>query len=224
MKKSQWTILFVAVSVTLGTLLQSFAIAQQKSEAAKKNDAFKKANVDGRVKSFESPNRPVVKKQKEIVAACGITPGMDVADIGAGTGLYTRVFARQVGEKGTVYAVEISKPFLKHIEKTCKEKKIENVRCIESTDKTTGLEIDSVDLIFVCDTYHHFEFPEAMLEVIKTSLRKDGRLVIVDRNKKGHANFNPDQCKAQVDKAGFKLVKEYPEMTTQHFLMIFQKK
>ena len=224
MKNSQRIILFTAMSVTVGFLFQTSASAQQLSEAAKKNEASKNTNVRGRIKVYENPDRPVVRKQKEIIEACAITPGMAVADIGAGSGLYTFAFAGKVGEKGTVYAVEISKPLLGHIEKTCKEGKIGNVRCIESTDKTTGLEDESADLIFICDTYHHFEFPETMLEAIKTSLRGNGRLVVIDRNKKGHAKFTMEEFKTQVDKAGFKLIGEYPEMTSQHFLMIFRKK
>jgi len=218
MKNSRRSILFAAVSVAVGFLFQASAPAQQPSKAAKN------AGVQGRIKTYENPNRPVVRKQKEIIEACAITPGMAVADIGAGSGLFTFAFAGKVGEKGTVYAVEISKPLLEHIEATCRERKIGNIRCVASTDKTTGLEDESADLIFLCDTYHHFQHPEAMLEAIKASLRGDGRLVVVDRNTKGHAKFTMEEFKAQVDKAGFKLVGEHPEITEKHFLMIFRKK
>ena len=224
MKNSQRTILFAAMSVALGFLFQESASAQQPGQAAKKNEASKNSTVQGRIKTYENPNRPVVRKQKEIIEACAITPGMAVADIGAGSGLYTFAFAGKVGEKGTVYAVEISKPLLGHIEETCKDRKIGNIRCLESTDKTTGLEDESADLIFICETYHHFQHPEAMLEAIKASLRADGRLVVVDRNTKGHAKFTMEEFKAQVDKAGFKLIEEHPGMTEKHFLMIFRKK
>ena len=223
MNNSQRTILFAAMSVTVGFLFQASASAQQPGQAAGKKQSPRKTNVQGKIKTYENPNRPVVKKQKEIIKACAITPGMAVADIGAGSGLYTFAFAGKVGEKGTVYAVEISKPLLGHIEEACKERKIGNIRCVESTDKTTGLEDESADLIFICDTYHHFQHPEAMLEAIKASLRADGRLVVVDRNTKGHAKFTMEEFKAQLDKAGFKLIGEHPEMTEKHFLMIFRK-
>ena len=224
MKNSQRITLFAAISVTAGLLFQISASAQQASAAAKDGEVAKSAKVKGRIKVYENPGRPVVKKQKEIIEICAITPGMAVADIGAGSGLYTFPFAGKVGEKGIVYAVEISKPLLGHIEKTCEEGEIGNVRFIESTDKTTGLEDESADLIFICDTYHHFKFPETMLEAIKVSLREDGRLVVVDRNEKGHAKFTMEEFKTQVNKAGFKLIGEYPEMTEKHFLMIFRKK
>ena len=61
-------------------------------------------------------------------------------------------------------------------------------------------------------------------EAIKTALRENGRLVVVDRNTKGHAKFTMEEFKAQMDAAGFKLVAEHPKMTSKHFLMTFQER
>ena len=63
-----------------------------------------------------------------------------------------------------------------------------------------------------------------VLAAIKASLREDGRLVVVDRNTKGHAKFTMEEFKTQVDKAGFKLVEEHAKMTSKHFLMVFRQK
>ena len=87
-----------------------------------------------------------------------------------------------------------------------------------------GLDADSVDLVFLCDTYHHLDSPQTMLSAIKTALRWTGRLVVVDRNTKGHAKFTMEEFKAQLDEAGFKLVDEQPAMTSKHFLMTFQER
>ena len=90
------------------------------------------------------------------MAACELRAGLDVADVGAGTGLFTRLFAPQVAP-GKVYAVDIAKKFIEHIEKTCREQNLTNVTGIVCSDDSTGLAADSVDLVFICDTYHHFE-------------------------------------------------------------------
>ena len=71
--------------------------------------------MKGFIKKFESDDREVYAKRKEIVAALGLTPGMAVADVGAGTGLFTRLFAEKVGPTGKVYAVDIAPDFLAHI-------------------------------------------------------------------------------------------------------------
>ena len=66
-------------------------------------------------KGFENEDREVYRKRNEILAATGVKPGMTVADVGAGTGLFTMLFAQAVGPRGRVYAVDISRAFIEHI-------------------------------------------------------------------------------------------------------------
>ena len=62
------------------------------------------------VNQFETSGREIYDRRYDILRASAVSPGMDVADIGAGTGLFTRLFSRQVGAQGKVYAVDIKKP------------------------------------------------------------------------------------------------------------------
>ena len=82
---------------------------------------------------------------------------MAVADVGAGTGLFTRLFAEQVGPEGKVYAVDISKEFLDHIAAQAKAKGQAQVVTVRGTQDSTNLPAGSVDLVFLCDVYHHLE-------------------------------------------------------------------
>jgi len=75
------------------------------------NEPFKKPDVKGFIQKFESEDREVYAKRAEVVAALGLKPGMSVADVGAGTGLFTRLFADKVGKTGRVYAVDIAQDF-----------------------------------------------------------------------------------------------------------------
>ena len=74
------------------------------------------------VNTFERPGREVYDRRHAIVAASKVRPGMTVADIGAGTGLFTRLFAPAVEPDGTVYAIDISSTFIDNILRTCREK------------------------------------------------------------------------------------------------------
>ena len=67
------------------------------------------------VYQFESPGREVYDRRFDILQASSVSAGMDVADIGAGTGLFTRLFSAEVGIDGKVYAVDISRPFIDNI-------------------------------------------------------------------------------------------------------------
>ena len=108
---------------------------------------------------FEVESREVFARRHEIVAACQIKPGQTVADIGAGTGLFTRLFSDAVGKDGRVIAVDISQKFLDHIQATSREAGQRNVDTLLATADSTELPPESVDVAFICDTYHHFEFP-----------------------------------------------------------------
>src|SRR5262245_38285989 len=93
-------------------------IAQEKSVRPGINEPFENPDPKEWVQKFEGESREISIRAKEIVAACKLKPGMVVADVGAGTGLFTRKFAAEVGDKGKVYAVDIAPTFLRHIEKT----------------------------------------------------------------------------------------------------------
>jgi len=99
---------FVAVlTVCFLTLVPS--PAQEKSVRPGINKPFENPDLKGYLKKFEGESREIAAHAKEIVAACKLKPGMVVADIGAGTGLFTRKFAAEVAEKGKVFAVDIAR-------------------------------------------------------------------------------------------------------------------
>ena len=113
-----------------------------------------------------------------VVAACGIKEGMAIADVGAGTGLYTRLFATQTGPKGRVYAVDIARKFVDYVLKTSHQQGLNNVVGVVCKPDSAELPPDSVDLVFICDTYHHFEFPQSTMESrFSGPCRRGGRFV-----------------------------------------------
>ena len=101
--------------------VHSSAFAQEESVKPGINDAFKNPSVDEFIGRFEIESREVFAHREAIVKACGIKPGMTMADVGAGTGLFTRLFAAAVGEKGRVYAVDIAPKFVAHIEESARK-------------------------------------------------------------------------------------------------------
>ena len=147
------------------------------------NQYYQDTEYERWVNVFERPGREVYDKRHEIVKALELKPGMVVADIGAGTGLFTRLFAKQLGQSGKVYAVDISENFITNILHTAREQGLENIEGVVNDQKNTRLPADSVDLAFITDTYHHFEFPLTMLASIHQALRTGGILVIIDFRK-----------------------------------------
>ena len=132
--------------------------SQEKSVNPGINKTYEHPDVADSVQRFESNGRDVFDHRKEIVAALNLKPGMAVADIGAGTGLFTRLFSPEVGSKGRVFAVDIAKEFVDHIEDTAREQKLDNVIGHVCKQDSVELPESSIDLVFICDVYHHFFF------------------------------------------------------------------
>jgi ubiquinone/menaquinone biosynthesis C-methylase UbiE len=176
---------------------------------------------------LENDEREVYAKRMEITAAVGLKPGMAVADVGAGSGLFTRLFAKAVGPGGRVYAVDISKPLLDYVMQTAKQRRLGNVTGILDTADDTKLPESSIDLAYVCDTYHHFEHPQKVLASIRKALRPGGRLVVVDFERiEGkspkwlleHVRAGKDTVKSEIEAAGFRFGGEKKFLRENYFV------
>jgi len=169
-------------------------------------------NVDTWLDRFEVESREVYAGREAVLRACAVAPGEEIADVGAGTGFYSRLFAKATGWDGWVYAVDIAPRFLQHIAERATADGIENLTCVLGTDASIRLPPNSLDLVFVCDTYHHFEDPPAMLASIRRALRPGGRLILIDFERipgksrefiLGHVRAGKQVFRAEVEQAGF---------------------
>ena len=119
--------------------------AQDKSVKPGINKSFAHSDVKQFIQRFEREGRDVFCLRNEVMAACKIKPGTSVADIGAGTGLFTRMFSPLVGSEGCVYAVDIAENFLKHIEKMADDAKLSNIVGIVCDQHSTKLPLASIN-------------------------------------------------------------------------------
>jgi len=195
------------------------------------NDAFLDADPASYVERFEKEGREVYDQRHVIVQVSGVRPGMVVADIGAGTGLFTRLFSRQVGAEGRVFAVDIAPNFVYQLVRDSRRQGIENIVGVICDERSCHLPPNSVDLVFICDTYHHFEFPYATLESIHQALRDDGRLMVVDFQREegissewilNHVRAGRAVFQSEIEEAGFQLVEE-TDFLRENYGLIFRK-
>lgn len=170
----------LALTMLLGFLAIT-AEAQDKPGAPPElNEGFRNPDVDQYVERFESESREVATLRDEVLKILKIQPGMRVADVGAGTGLYTIPMAQAVGAQGAVFAVDISPNFLNFIARRAQQQELVNVCTVLGTQDSTQLPPETLDLVFICDTYHHFEDPVAVLGSIHRSMKPGARLVVID--------------------------------------------
>jgi len=178
---------------------------------------------------FEIESREVYLARQRVLDALNLKPGMRIADVGAGTGFYSRLFSGAVGGSGWVYAVDISPRFLEHINEQSKTDQVGNITSVLCTDRSVKLPPKSVDAVFVCDTYHHFEYPQLTLASIRSALKPDGILNVIDFERipgkssdfiVGHVRAGKDVFQREILDAGFELVEEVkiPSFRENYFL------
>lgn len=216
----------------LFSLIVLVARGQEKSVKPGINDPFKDPDVAKFVGTFEGESREIFTARDKVVAACDLKPGMIVADVGAGTGLFTRLFAKAVGPDGQVYAVDIAPKFLEHIQKTAREAGLKNVTPVLCNQDSADLPPNSVDLIFVCDTYHHFEFPQRTLASLHRALKPGGRLIVVDFIREpgksrewilNHVRAGQEEVEKEIAAAGFKKSCEVKDLFKENYFVVFEK-
>jgi predicted methyltransferase len=207
--------------------------AQEQSLRPGINDSFLDPAVDEFVGRFEIESREVFARRTAIVAACGIKPGQTVADVGAGTGLFTRLFSEAVGGEGRVLAVDISPKFLEHIQQASRSLGQKNIDTLLCQADSSRLPADAVDVAFICDTYHHFEFPFKTLESIHRALKAGGRLIVVDFEKipgassewvMSHVRADQETVEAELEQSGFRKLGEEKGLLSENYFLVFEKR
>lgn len=217
------------------TVFVTSVLAQEASVKPGINDKFldPKLNVEEWTKKFETESREIFHLREQIVTAAGVKPGMAMADIGAGTGLFTLHFARAVGAEGKVFAVEIAKNFLAHIKARAANASAANVQTVLCTEKSVELPEASIDLAFICDVYHHFEYPQATLATLHKALKPGGELVVIDFKRilgvssdfiMGHVRAGQEVFESEITAAGFEKIGEVKELLKENYFVRFRRK
>jgi len=183
--------------------------------------------ADEWVTTLEGPQRVATQKIDGVLSKLSLKPGMVVADIGAGSGLFTRPLAKVVGK---VYAVDIQQDLLDHIDKRDKEENIRNVRTVLGEFNDPKLPAQDVDLAFINDVLHHIQNRAVYLKALGSYIKPAGRIAIIEMDKNDPNTAHKNQPELLVAReeiiqwmsdAGFKLVEEHPDLfpRTKWFLI-----
>jgi len=186
-------------------------------------------DVDRFAERWEGESREIYRSRHAIVGLLDLRPGMRLADIGAGTGLFEPPFAQQVGLYGTVFAVDIAPAFVRRIQHRAETEGLPQVRAVLCTQDSVNLADRSIDVAFCCDTYHHFEYPQATLASIHRALQPGGRFVVIDFKRipgrsrawiLNHVRCGKTQVITEIEQAGFRLIDEpaLPDMSENYIL------
>jgi len=158
-----------------------------------------------------------------------VKPGMTVCDMGCGNGYHTLPLAEMVGDKGTVYAVDVQPEMIAMLKQNIESKGLKNIIPINSSYSDPKLPPNTCDLILLVDVYHEFSHPVQMLAGMRAALKPGGQLVLVEfRAEDPAVPIKPEHkmSKAQITKEmnanGLHLTRQFDGLPWQH-LMFFGK-
>lgn len=175
---------------------------------------------------FDDPARDAWQKPDQVVGALALAPGMAVADLGAGTGYFSRRLSAAVGPTGTVFAVDTEPQMVVHLRARAERERTPNVVPVLASADRPRLPARGIDLVLVVDTYHHIDDRVAYFRALRAALRPGGRIAVVDWHKRELPVGPPldhklarQQVVDEMREAGFALATEHDVLPYQYFLV-----
>ncbi len=138
------------------------------------------ADAESWAERFESAERDEWQMPDRVVEALGLEAGASIADIGSGTGYFARRFAAVVGPSGTVYASDIEPAMAEYVRRRADEDGQRNLVPVLASYDDPRLPNGSLDLIFICNTWHHIRDRVEYARRLAGDLSAGGRVAIVD--------------------------------------------
>jgi len=179
---------------------------------------------------LERPEREKEERVDLLLPALKLKSGDVLADIGCGSGYYTRRLAKAVGTNGLVYAVDIQPEMLELLTNKLTAENILNVKPVLGTVTDPKLPSTSVDLILLVDVYHEFDYPFEMVAAMIRALKPAGRIVFVEFRaeepnvpiKRVH-KMTEAQVRKEMDRHPLEWVETISALPQQH-VIVFRKK
>jgi ubiquinone/menaquinone biosynthesis C-methylase UbiE len=182
----------------------------------------------GDLSIFDSPGRDQKLHINRVMDILSIAPGKSVADIGAGSGWFTVRAAKRVTESGTVYAVDVNPAAIHHIADRAQQEHLGNVKTVLSEPDDPELPANSIDAVLLLKTYHEVANPIVLLRNLRSSLRPNARVGIIDRS--GNGEDHGVQKKVvlrEAEQAGYRLLEEHDDLVKadeMDYFLVFESK
>ena len=165
-----------------------------------------------------------------MLANLGVKRGMTICDMGCGNGYYALQMAQMTGDKGYVLGVDVQPEMLSLLRDRMEKNGVENIIPILGSFHNPHLPENLVDMILMVDVYHEFSHPEEMLAAMRKSLKPDGVAVFLEYRKedpdvpiKPLHKMSKDQVNKELIANGFKLVKEFDELSLAAHDVLWQR-
>ncbi len=141
------------------------------------NEYMHQSPVEELVERFESPERDAYQKPEKVLEYLGDLNGKTIMDIGAGSGYFSVKMAKG-GAK--VIAADVNDEFQAFLEDRIEKEQLQNITTRKIPYDSPGLEEGEVDMVLIVNTYHHIEDRPDYFAKVKSGIKENGKLVIID--------------------------------------------
>jgi len=179
---------------------------------------------------LERPERQFEENSTLLLKNLNLKSGMQIADIGAGSGYYSSLISKRIGN-GKVYAVDVEPQMILFLNERIKEEKLSNVTTVLGSETSVALPSSSMDLILLVDVYHEFSFPYEMGLSMYNALKPNGRLVLVEFRSEDESvpiktihKMSEAQSVKELKAVGFRLEKNISNLPWQHCMVFVKEK
>jgi len=179
---------------------------------------------------LERPERQFEENSALLLKNLNLKPGMHIADIGAGSGYYSSLMAKRIGN-GKVYAVDVEPQMILFLNERVKEEKLSNVITVLGSETSVALPSSSIDMMLLVDVYHEFSFPYEMGLSMYNALKPNGRLVLVEFRSEDESvpiktihKMSEAQSVKELKAVGFRLEKNISNLPWQHCMVFVKEK
>jgi ubiquinone/menaquinone biosynthesis C-methylase UbiE len=201
-------------------------VARQSANPAHPLTGRRVAGIATDAQWMDRASREDEEQPERALDLIGITPGMIVADVGAGSGYMSMRLARRVGPRGKVYANDLQPSLLQILKSKLQQEHLSNVELVFGTEDDARLPASAIDLALLVDVYHEFSQPQRMLQSIRRALKPDGRLVLVEYRKEDPGipiaelhRMSVADARAEVEAEGFTFDKAIEQLPRQHIIV-----
>jgi precorrin-6B methylase 2 len=178
---------------------------------------------------LERPDRAAEERPDLLVGALALSAGMNVADVGAGSGYLSKRMAPLVAP-GKVYAVDVQPQMVELLKQLSLQAGMLNVVAVSGSAGSANLQADSVDLAVMVDVYHELSQPQEIVQSVIASLKPGGRLVLVEyRGEDARVAIKPlhkmtvSQIRLEMRQFPLEFERSDERLPVQH-IIIFKKK
>lgn len=213
---------------TRRSILALLAVLALLAGCASQHHHRRPADIQDYLSHLDRPERDEYQQPARVIEALGVRPGMAIADLGSGSGYFTRRFVDALAGSGTVYAIDVEQEMLDYVRASLNGRPSASVVTYHlARPEDPGLPPASVDLVFVCNVFHHLENRPAYFERLARALKPGGRIAIIDfyhDHRSGDVGFPRRHLVpratvlAEMDKAGYYLLEEHDFLKRQYFL------